>query len=109
MLHGRQNSMEIPDIVLRDGGKLNGNNTENELQEFEDFSKVVLLLSSFSSTISYLLFYVVWGKLYCWPHMKNVIQDNHDEKLNIWLNIKSKWNPANKDKPRNEKPLHATI
>ena len=71
MLHGKtHNSMEIPDIVLRDGDNLNDSNTQNELQEFEDFSKVVLFLSSFSSTISYLLFYVVLGKLYCWPHMK---------------------------------------
>ena len=66
MLHGRtHNSVEIPDIVLRDGDKLNDSNTQNELQEFEDFSKVVLFLSSFSSTISYLLFYAVLGKLYC--------------------------------------------
>ena len=106
MLHGRQNSMEIPDIVLRDGDKLNGNNTENELQEFEDFSKVVLFLSSFSSTISYLLFYVVLGKLYCWPHTKHFMQDNYDEELRLCRYIKTKWNPANnEDTPRNEKPL----
>ena len=106
MLHDKtHNSTDIPDIVLRDSDKLNDNNTQNELQEFEDFSKVVLLLSSFSSTISYLLFYVVLGKLYCWPHMKNAIQHDHDKKLNIWLYIKKAWNPANKDKPRNEKPL----
>ena len=107
MLHGRtHSSMDIPDIVLRDSDKLNDSNTQNELQEFEDFSKVVLFLSSFSSTISYLLFYVVLGKLYCWPHMKNIIQDNYNEKFYMWQYIKKKWNPANnEDKPRNEKPL----
>ena len=106
MLHGKtHNSMDIPDIVLRDGDKLNDSNTQNKLQEFEDFSKVVLFLSSFSSTISYLLFCFVLGKLYCWPHMINLIPIDHDIKHNIWLYIKKAWNPANKDKPRNEKPL----
>ena len=85
MLHGRtHNSMDIPDIVLRDGDKLNDSNTQNELQEFEDFSKVVLFLSSFSSTISYLLFYVVLGKLYFWPHYKNI---NYNKEFEMWQYI----------------------
>ena len=106
MLHGKTaDSNSIPDIVLRDVYNLNSSHTQDDLTKFEELSKVVLLLTSFSSTISYLLFYVFLGKLYVWPHFKNIIQDNYDEEFKMWRYIKTKWNPANEDKPRNEKPL----
>ena len=107
MLHGKTaDSISIPDIVLRDAYNLNSSDTQDDLKTFEELSKVVLLLTSFSSTISYILFYVVLGKLYFWPHFKNITQDNYNEEFKMWRFIKTKWNPANNEETvRNENPL----
>ena len=91
VLHGKtDDSNSIPDIVLRDTYNLTSSDTQDDLTKFEEISKGVLLLTSLSSTISYMLFQVVLGKLYVWPHCKNIFK---------------KWNPAEKT-VKNEEPLH---
>ena len=100
ILYGNSNtSTHVPLIVLRDiGFEANGTTGSNiddtlngttitDLAKFEYFSKIVLLMSSFSSSISYVLFIYALGRAYVSPHLKNMF--NFDETLDCFHYIKN--------------------
>ena len=78
MLYGSHNtSTDIPHIILRDvytesahdGNSINDTVTDEVLVKFEFSTKLALLLSSLSSSISFLLFIGALGWLFVRPHV----------------------------------------
>ena len=76
MLHPRHHA-NIPEILMsaktihkpgEDSHSLLS--AQNELEKFEIYARIVLLVTSFSSTTSYVLFLCAFIKLYFWPHFK---------------------------------------
>ena len=78
MLHPRHHA-DIPYIILsantthkqltsEDSHSLLS--AQNELEKFEIYARIVLFVTSFSSTTSYILFLYAFIKLYFWPHFK---------------------------------------
>ena len=109
ILHSRPNTTDIPNIVLlgnTQNEKLVGydadslHSAQNDLETFEIYAKIVLLITAFSGTISYLLFFVAFTSLYFVPHLraaclkKNKVEENGIESVD------------SDDPPKPLQPLH---
>ena len=76
----------IPQIVLRGVDQLSASHNEynnlthanNYLRKFTIYSRIVLLVTSFSSMTSYLVFLIGMIRLYFWPHFKIIARSKHD-------------------------------
>ena len=118
VLYGNNKTGDFPNIVLIDedsNGKadssLFSNKTIDNLLMFEDYSKLVLFLSSFSSFISYLLFFTAFTRLYLWQHVKRLAQENYKKEFRPTLWWKQKWSiwmgqRAPSDEEELIQPLH---
>ena len=77
ILHPDPNTTDIPEIVLLGNTKSLGEDAsslisaQNELKKFETYAKLVLLITAFSSAVSYLMFFIAFTQLYFLPHLQN--------------------------------------
>ena len=78
---------------------------QNELEKFEIYARIVLFVTSFSSTTSYVLFLYAFIKLYFWPHFKICCgrEETQAEQNELQLSDEEEIEKMN---DKNIKPLH---